>query len=328
MSRASSREEEKSNKRSSRAPKSDPREEGMEERTGEAAKERGYPGGTSTISLPEGVEFFNPEGETYNLDIIPYEVTDPSNLDKIPEGKFWWRRRYLIHRNIGIENQSYLCLKTIGEHCPICEHIAPLRKDWAKNKDIIKPIQAKTRDMLNVDLGDRKGIRILDISNFNFTDKLMEEIDETGDKYRRFWMTTGGHTVVVRFKMETFDKRDFPKASRIDFESRDNLSERMLNKAVNLDEVLNVLSYDELNNIFMEMVEEPGTDEGPERSEEDGASSSSSPRRSKSDDKNACPCGHTLGKDKDKHDDCTDDAKCSEDQYDSCADEKDRLEKE
>lgn len=327
MPRASSREKAKSNRGSTRAPKSDPREEGMEERTGEAAKDRGTIGGSNTVSLPEGIEFFNPEGETYNLDIIPYEVTDPGNLDKIPEDKLWWRRRYLIHRNIGVENQSYLCPKTIGERCPICEHIAPLRKDWTKHKHIIKPIQAKTRDMFNVDLGDRKGIRILDISNFNFTDKLMEEIDETGDKYRRFWMTTGGYTIIVRFKMETFDKRDFPKASRIDFESRDNLSERMLNKAVNLDKVLNVLSYDELNNIFMEMADEPEAES--ERDEEAGAEGSGkSSKRSKSDDKNSCPYGHTLGKDKDQTDDCTNEDKCSEEQYGLCEDEKDRLDKE
>lgn len=54
-------------------------------------------------------------------------------------GKGWYIKVFL-HRNVGPDNGTYLCLKMKGEHCPICE-----AKHQAANEDEADAIKAQAR---------------------------------------------------------------------------------------------------------------------------------------------------------------------------------------
>ena len=82
--------------------------------------------GFGYLQLPKGIDMWKaePKSKAY-LDIIPYEVTDENHPDAIPDegiavpGTLWYKRPFHIHRNIGADNDSVVCLKTISKSCPI-----------------------------------------------------------------------------------------------------------------------------------------------------------------------------------------------------------------
>ena len=89
------------------------------------AKSYGY------LLLPKDVKTFSPEpGSRVILDFIPYEVTDEKHPDRnesneiaVP-GSLWYKRPFKVHRNVGVNNETVVCLTSIGKKCPICEYLA------------------------------------------------------------------------------------------------------------------------------------------------------------------------------------------------------------
>ena len=74
----------------------------------------------------------------------------------------------------------------------------------------------------------------------------------------------GGFDLRVRFQKENFAGHDFVSADSISFIERDDIDESILDEAINLDDVLVIKSYDELNNIFLEMDSGEETEDEPE----------------------------------------------------------------
>jgi hypothetical protein len=216
------------------------------------------------LSLPKGVSVFSPEpGGRVKLDFMPYIVTDPKHPDRnealgvaMPDTP-WYTRPYSIHRNVGANNDSYVCLASIGKKCPICEYRAKRIKAQAEKEetDTMKP--SKRNLYLVIPLDSKKHeaeVHIFDISTFNFQNLLDDELKENED-YEVFPDLTEGYTLKVRFDSKTIGgSQPFAQASRIDFLDRDEAyDEALLDDMPNLDEVLIILSYDELKAKFFEM---------------------------------------------------------------------------
>jgi len=284
------------------------------------------------------------------LDILPYLVTDDHHPDRNDEmdiatpESLWYKRPFKIHRNVGVDNDVVVCPASIGKPCPICEYRAKRMKEGADKGDtdmmkaslrnlyVAKPVKSKKFEAEP---------HIWDISQWLFQNLLNEELEEDED-YGVFPDLEEGMTLRIRFDSKTIGKSEpFADASRIDFEEREEqYTADILEDVPCLDEVLNVLSYKELQAKFFEMDDtdevvddyrgedddknekprkKPSRKKEPEPEEDDDEQPTEKParrtrgERSHKPEKNKCPHKHKFGEDWDEFADCDE---C--DEFDAC----------
>jgi hypothetical protein len=218
------------------------------------------------LILPKGIQVFKEEpGSRVTLDILPYVVTDDRHPDRNDEyeiavkDKFWYRRPYKLHRNVGSGNASVICPTSVGKKCPICEHRKHLLdKEGANWKDEdVKALSPRDRNLYYVQPKDEKKLEdrpyIWDISQFCFQDVLNDELSENPD-YEEFPDLENGYTLKIRFSEEKMGKNTYAKTSRIDFEDRNyKYDERDIEELTSLDDVLDFKTYEEIKALFFEV---------------------------------------------------------------------------
>lgn len=217
----------------------------------------------SYLKIPRDIELLNPEPECIlRLDFIPYVVTDSRHPDRDPEtntamkGTQWYRRPFMIHRNIGVDQDMVVCLKSFGKKCPVCEFRAKRKREGASN-DELKAYNASYRNLyLVIPKRSRKyeeTLHVFDISDYLFQDLLTKELKENPDK-EIFPDLEEGYEVKVRFEPGTFTTaKPYPQASRIDFEIREEQYDPdFINEVPSLDDMLRQLTYEELETRLLE----------------------------------------------------------------------------
>jgi len=265
------------------------------------------------LSLPRNVSVFTPEpGSRVTLDIIPYRVTSerhPDRDDKMEiamPGTLWYKRPFKIHRNVGSANESLVCLSTFGKKCPICEYRAKRLKEGADKEetDVMKP---SLRNLyVVVPIGHKKfkeTLHIFDMSQYLFQNLLNDELEENPDN-AIFPELEGGLSLKIRFDSTVIGKsQPFAEASRIDFiEREEGYEESLLQTVPNLDDMLQELSYAELQARFLEL---PTEEDGGALQDDDEDTPPAPVRTRKPAGKGKeCPFGHTFGKDCERKDDC------------------------
>lgn len=228
------------------------------------------------LILPRGVSVFKEKpGGKVKLDIMPYVVSTDSHPDKDEKngialkGELWYKRPYRIHKNIGSSNDSYVCLSSIGKKCPICEVKAKMTREGA-SKEETDALKSSLRNLyVVIPIGEKELEEkpyIWDISQAMFQQLLNEEIEENMDN-EVFPDLEMGKTLRIRFDSKTIGKsKPFAEASRIDFEDREEAyDESILDSIPDLDKVLKILSYKELEAKFLEIEDEDVEDERPSK---------------------------------------------------------------
>ena len=250
------------------------------------------------LKLPKGVKVFTPTpGERHKFDILPYRVTDKTHPDRNDEkdvamvGDLWYKRPFKVHKNIGVSQDAVVCPTSFGKPCPICEYRAKRTKEGA-DKDELDTMKPSLRNLYCViPIGEKKMEEvphIWDMSQYLFQELLNEELDEN-DENAIFPDLEEGLTLKVRFDSKTFGKsKPYAEASRIDFLERDSAyDESILENIPNLDEVLNLLSYKQIEAKFFEMedvVDETDNDDEEEETPKKGKTTKSSVKRKEVDD--------------------------------------------
>ena len=282
----------------------------MRDKVKNRAQERESTGGGGWLNIESDVEFFNPKKGRNIFDILPYEVT-VDNHPEVAAGELWYQRTVWVHYGIGAEEKSYVCpLKTIGKKCPICEHRAALMKDPDADDDMIKELKPRERELFNVRHDDE--IKLFTFSYHLFGKQLEEEVREGNDEYAGFADLDGGCTLKVRFSEKKLGRNKFLEASRIDFTQKDDESESVLEEVQNLDEVLKILPYDDLEGVYWETQEEKEEDKPESKRPPKKSSSKSKPKsKAKEPDCDACPHDLEMGADFDQYDVC-DECECRE----------------
>ena len=319
------------------------RQDAMRDRIRKRAEEREKQGGGGTkYNLPSDVNFFQIK-KRVSMDIIPYVVSVDDHPEGVSKGDYWYQRTVWVHYAVGAEEKSYICLRTAKKRCPICEHRAELMKQDKPDEALLKALKPREREIFNVyDQEDPdKGVQLWDVSYHLFGKHLEEEIREGKPEYAGFSEPEGGFTLKVRATEENMGGNKYMEASRIDFEEREPLDEKILAKALDLDKILKILPYDELDRIFLELEEptdkkaepEDKEDEAPQRERdhrrrvaeeperkldirpavEERKPAKESPKEEPKERKPArraetkeleCPAGGTFGKDCDELDAC------------------------
>jgi hypothetical protein len=228
--------------------------------------------GSSYLQLPNGIPLLMLEEGTrkIKLDFLPYEVTDskhPDNEDA-PVGSLWYRRPFTLHRSVGADNKNYVCLSSIGKKCPICEYQKELFESDKTAAIALYPKPRMLYVVIPIDSDKHEQIpHVWDMSERLFQDILSEEL-QVDEENEIFPDLEEGKTLEISFKWKSIgDGKAFPEARSIKFEDRDAYDEKILNEVPNLDEVLNVLSYDELHAKFFELDEDVKPEEDQEEDE-------------------------------------------------------------
>jgi len=301
------------------------------------------------LHIPDGIGIFRAEPNTrVRLDFLPYIVTDPNHPDRDDEkeaavpGTLWYRRPFKTHKNVGYDNVTLVCPTSIGKHCPICEYRQKLLKEGKSWQDkAVSSLTPSSRSLYIVVPLDSKNYEekphIWDFSDHLFQNKLNIELHENRE-YAIFADLEEGYTLRIRFIEGQAQKAKFPEANRIDFEERQKKYDKsILDKVPNLDEVLVVLSYEQIEAKFFDSEEDTITDVDnaidevvEELVEDEEEISSRKPKtvvakpvvaKSKSTTaEGECPHGHVFGKDEGAYPEC---AECAE--WNACADAKDEL---
>jgi hypothetical protein len=231
------------------------------------AEDNKFTGGSAYIRLPEGVTMIKPRAGTVNWNVLPYEVSIPGvvpdgrNKEVVHvKGELEYVRTIFVHKYIGADEKSYLCLKTFKEKCPICEERVRLSKmpappTLAETKALeeeISGLTPKCLDLWNIeDDDDRKaGVQLFEFSNANFREPLEEELREGKEEWGGFADLEEGYTTRARFSEETFSGNKFFKVTRVDFEPRGAYPDSILDKVVDLDACLIKTPYDKLKAIL------------------------------------------------------------------------------
>ena len=234
------------------------------------------------LTLPKGVRAFTIKEMTRSifLDILPYEVTDEKHLDRYdPEeravpGTLWYKRPFKVHRNVGADNQTVVCRGTIKKKCPICEYIAERLKAGADWKEMVDGM-AKDRNLYVVQPIDseehEEELYIWDMSQHLFQNELNDQLEED-ETNGVFPDLEEGKTLEVKFKWKKFgkSKKHFPETRDISFEDRDEAyDESILDEVPNLDEVLQIMTYKEMHDLYFEMDEADEDDDAPVETEDE-----------------------------------------------------------
>jgi len=240
-------------------------------------------GGTPLFDLPDDVEMLAVTKGENRIDIIPYEVS-VSNHPEVSKGETWCERTFYIHRGIGPEENWYVCpYKTMGDPCPICEERARLKKDENADEETLKALKPSMRQLFNV-LNDDGDVVPWAFPHWNFGMLLEEEVRQSNDDtIGSFYELQGGKTLVVRFKERTSAKGSYLEASRIDFEDRKDIDEDVLKDAFDLDKILVVLSYEELEKSFLGTVASDTDNKDSDKDPDDSRDSRRSHRASRAD---------------------------------------------
>lgn len=226
------------------------------------------------LNLPSGMNVFKEEPDTkVTLDFLPYPIIDQNHPDIDQDGEFpqlgdlWYKRPFKVHRNIGSENEAVVCPTSIKKKCPVCEYRAKRKKEGADQEEL-SAIKASNRNLYIVVPKNHKDYdeepHIWDISKYLFQDMLNDEIEENKE-YGVFPDPEEGLSVRIRFSENQLGRNKFAETSRIDFEEREKqYDEKILESVPNLDEVLNILTYEQIEKKFFELEAEEETSKAKE----------------------------------------------------------------
>lgn len=263
------------------------------------------------------------------IDIIPFIAGDKMpDFMRVKEGKPAYYLDVYVHQNIGGAKAWVVCpAKNYGDDCPICEYIDSLVKD-GKEYDDYAEIAPKRRCVYNIvnmttDKEEKKGIQIWEASH-----KYSEKPIQAAAKSPR-----GGGSIpfshpdkeVGQSISFSVDNDTYKTVSGHKLVPREyDISDDILDKAFQLDQIIKILSYKEIKKLF-ERASDLEEKETEVKKEEHSDSVKEEPaarrRRARDIKSDECPEGLNFGEDIDSSDACAD---CP--QYDDCAKKADEIE--
>jgi len=246
------------------------KKERKERSTAAAAKRRAETHKTgfdnTAFELPEDKKLFAIKSDkSVRLDIIPYEVGEGNPF--ADKGELHYERTYWVHRSIGVDQTSFVCLrKTCEEPCPICDFRAKLAKDPDADEDLIKSLAPKERQLFNVinTKEPDKGVQIWEISYHLFGKRLDQEIknSDEDDGYENFAELEGGFTLKLGIEEKSFNRQSFYEVVSVNFKPRDDdYDEDILEQTTCLDDILIIKEYDELKEILLQTADDDDDDD-------------------------------------------------------------------
>lgn len=277
------------------------------------------------------IKFYEPKEGRCRINIIPYEIKSKNHpLVKSGDaqiGELDYKLDLWVHKFIGPAQADVVCLKrTYGKPCPICEQADKYKKD-GKQKEY-DALKSSRRVFYNIqDVKKPETLQVFEVSHFLFEKELIEEARNCNDDgdIIDFADVDDGKMIVFRASEKSFGKNDFLEYKSFQFLDReDAIDEDAEKAAISFDEILKILSYEEIEKILYgadeDEDEKPAKSSKPKDDEDDDPPPKKSKKETSDDDeeeekpaKGKCPHGGVFGKDCDDMEECD---KC--DLWDKC----------
>ena len=221
-------------------------------------------------SVDGEVQFFQPSVGKNAINIIPFEIKSKNHplvkQGQMEVGDLDYCLDVWTHRNVGPTESSVICLKkTFGKSCPICEESDKLRKAGKDNES--KSLVSKRRVFYNIeDIRKKPGeIQVFEVSHHLFEKELIDEArDDETSEFVDFYDPKTGKTVKFKCTKEKMGGFEFNSFKSFSFEERDEpIDDDLLASAISFDQYMNILTYEQLQEILY------GADEDDDENEED-----------------------------------------------------------
>jgi len=271
------------------------------------------------------------------IDILPFEITQDwyktlktfnGKLVGLEPGDEEYKLEYAMHRNVGSENKSMLCLKQMfGLPCEACSQRDEEFKKDNPDEDITDGLKPTWRCIYNIyDYNEpEKDIQVWDYSRYLFEATLLEDAENDDGGIILFADIEEGKTLQFKGKKKTMGKQSFAEVAEVTFVDRDAYQDGILDDTYPLDKMLVIPTVEEFTKAFLGLEEgdEPGGSDDPGDSEKETPRQSRrrSPKEEKTDD-NKCPNGHVFGVNCNEKPECEN---CDENIFNECADLQDKI---
>lgn len=242
----------------------------------ERAKQRlsgNYTGRQGYLLLPEGAGRFRPEADKeYALDFCQYIVKTSNHLDRVPKGTPWLRLPFFRHDGIGSGRAQFICPRTYGGNCFLCQERQRLFDEEAEKK-YTDNLRASFRELYILITEDDE-FEVMEMAYNNFGKKLDRKINRLNDLRTGFFehsASEGGHTLICDFAEERMDKDTvYPVLDSIEFEPRDDLPINP-EDVPNLEDMIEVATNVQMKAAYYDLEEEEVSEleEEPQETEED-----------------------------------------------------------
>lgn len=238
-------------------------------------------GNRPSLALPPGLRMFNASKPPFQLDVIPYVLSERStaftkNFARV--GRRYPERTYFTHRNVGPDDNSYTCpFATYGRRCPICEYRQEkARSPRPEDVETVRALKPSQRQLFLVYDRDNpnNGICLWDVSYVLFGEGLDSKINNASSRkkaaYQQYYHPDDGFTLRIIGKEKKMPKgKPFNEFIIDEFMDRESpVPDEILEHTYCLDEIVREPSYDELKRTFLGMDDDRDGDHDTGRREE------------------------------------------------------------
>lgn len=223
--------------------------------------------GRTVIQKPDGIEFFEcPKKGLVKLEHLAYIVGEGN--PHCDSGAAFYERTYFVHYGVGPgKGKAYVCsYHTFGERCAVCDFISQEARSSNPDKDLLKAMKAKERQLFYVrDMDDpKKQIKLWDYS-FHLYGKFLDAYVKQGDndEYRTFFDPDNGYYVKATFNEESMGGgSSFGKVVAIEMKPRPaSVPWKVIDNLPCLDELLIKTPYDDVKRQLYQIDDMPPADE-------------------------------------------------------------------
>ena len=279
--------------------------------------------------------------ETNYIDILPFEITQPwykklhsvsGSIIGLDIGFTDYKLEIPIHRNVGENNDVFLCLKkAFGKKCPICEEMyEEYNKDEgeqdAKKIQALKPSWRCFYNIYDYD-GQENPVQLWeDISYYLFEEMLQEAMESEEEGIVTFSDPEMGSSIEFKGREKKLGKSSFVETHSISFKERSSYSEDIATQTFPLDAMLVKPTYEEVAKCHLGM--EDDSEEQEESVSETRTRSRFKEEKPKLPEKEEekpwvdCPAGYEFGVDCNAKKEC---GSCEEAVFQACVAKQDEM---
>lgn len=216
-------------------------------------------------------KFFKVEKDKkYKISIIPYEVKTKNHplvrRGRLEIGDLDYVMDIWLHTYIGPGKADIVCpKKNFGKPCPICEQS---QEYYEQNREAdYKELKASRKVYYNIiNQADKDaGIQLFETSHFLFEKELIEAAQTEGadsGTIVNFGDIEDGKDIQFRTSEEALGKNKFIAYKSIVFVDRKSaLEEDLIDEATSFDEIMKVMSYDEISAVLHANEDEDSDDD-------------------------------------------------------------------
>ena len=213
------------------------------------------------FKMPEGLHFYKLEKGTKRLSFLPYKAGKGNPY--VNEGEEHYERTFYTYNKIGADEKRYIAPgKTCNQKDYVQEYVQKEARNPKADQDALKALMPKERQIFLVyDHDDPgKGVQLFELSYHKFGKLLDRRIQNSAPEkeWDMFYFPDPDGFIL---ELTVIDTGTYGlEVSAIDFERRTKpLPEEVFNHGICLDNILHVLSYDELKARFLCLTDDEAT---------------------------------------------------------------------